>query len=274
MRQIGLIGAGNMGEAILRGMVSGGYMKAAQITICDASAARMEELAQNPLYKSVTYCDSPADLVEACDVVILAVKPIHLQSILNEVQSFAAGKAFVSIVAGWTCSQLDHVLTPAGATYLRVMPNTPAMVGEGMTALCQEHTLSTDDFEFAKGIFDTIGKTVILPESMFDGTVAISGSSPAYVYMMIEAMADGGVRAGIPRARAIEMAAQSVLGAALMVLSMDDHPAALKDAVCSPAGTTIEAVATLEACGFRSAILNAMQRCADKSREMGEKNRS
>ena len=139
MKQIGLIGAGNMGEAILRGMISGGFLKAAQITVCDASAERMEELAQNALYKSVTYCDSPIDLVEACDMVILAVKPHQLRPILQDVQSVSNGKAFLSIVAGWTCDRLKHALSAHGASYLRAMPNTPAMVGEGMTALCREH---------------------------------------------------------------------------------------------------------------------------------------
>jgi len=270
MKQIGLIGAGNMGEAILRGMISGGFLKAAQITVCDASAERMEELAQNALYKSVTYCDNPIDLVEACDMVILAVKPHQLRPILQDVQSVSSGKAFLSIVAGWTCDRLKHALSAHGASYLRAMPNTPAMVGEGMTALCREHTFSTDDFDFAKAIFDTLGKTVVLSESMFDGSVALCGSSPAYVYTLIEAMADGGVREGIPRTHAIEMAAQSVLGAALMVLSLDAHPAELRDAVCSPGGVTMEAMAVLEESAFRSAILKAMQRCAEKSRELGE----
>ena len=124
-----------------------------------------------------------------------------------------------------------------------VMPNTPAMVGEGMTAICDETTFTQEDFDYAKGIFDAIGKTRVLPERLFDGVTAISGSSPAYVYMLIEAMADAGVREGLPRTYAYEMAAQSVLGSALMVLSSGTHPAALKDAVCSPGGTTIEAVA-------------------------------
>ena len=128
--------------------------------------------------------------------------------------------------------------------------------------------VSQEDFDFAKGIFDAIGKTRVLPERLFDGVIAISGSSPAYVYMMIEAMADAGVREGLPRTYAYEMAAQSVLGSALMVLSSGTHPAALKDAVCSPSGTTIEAVAALEKCGFRNAILEAMRVCAEKSREM------
>ena len=150
------------------------------------------------------------------------------------------------------------------------MPNTPALVGEGMTAICDDTTFSQEDFDFAKGIFDAVGKTKVLPERLFDGVVAVSGSSPAYVYMMIEAMADAGVREGLPRSYAYEMAAQSVLGSALMVLSSGTHPAALKDAVCSPAGTTIEAVAALEKNGFRNAVMEAMKACAEKSREMSK----
>jgi pyrroline-5-carboxylate reductase len=128
-----------------------------------------------------------------------------------------------------------------------------------------------EDFDYAKGIFDSVGKTRILPERLFDGVVAVSGSSPAYVYMMIEAMADAAVKEGLPRVYAYEMAAQSVLGSALMVLSSGTHPAALKDAVCSPGGTTIEAVKELERKGFRAAIMDAMEACARKSREMSEK---
>ena len=178
------------------------------------------------------------------------------------------GKAVLSIAAGWTVDMLEKALEGTGATWLRVMPNTPALVGEGMTALCDDTTFSQEDFDFCKGIFDAIGKTKILPERLFDGVTAISGSSPAYVYMMIEAMADAGVREGLPRACAYEMAAQSVLGSALMVLSSGTHPAALKDNVCSPGGTTIEAVAELEKDGFRNAIMEAMRVCAEKSRKM------
>ena len=159
-------------------------------------------------------------------------------------------------------------LSGSGATCLRVMPNTPAMVGEGMTALCASNTLSEEDMAFAKGLFESIGRVAVVPEHLFDGVVAISGSSPAYVYMMIEAMADAGVREGLPRAQAYEMAAQSVLGSALMVLSSGMHPGALKDAVCSPGGTTIEAVAALEKTGFRASVMEAMKACADRSREM------
>ena len=139
-----------------------------------------------------------------------------------------------------------------------------------MTAICQETTFDLDDFEFAKGIFDAVGRTAVLPERLFDGAIAISGSSPAYAFMMIEAMADAGVREGIPRSTAYEMAAQALLGSALMVLQSEMHPGALKDAVCSPGGTTIEAVGILESKGFRAAVMEAMKVCAEKSRDMAK----
>ena len=150
------------------------------------------------------------------------------------------------------------------------MPNTPALVGEGMTAICDDTTFSKEDFNYAKGIFDSVGKTKVLPERLFDGVVAVSGSSPAYVYMMIEAMADAAVKQGIPRVYAYEMAAQSVLGSALMVLSSGTHPAALKDAVCSPGGTTIAAVEELEKHGFRASVMAAMDACAQRSKELSQ----
>lgn len=268
MRTLGLIGAGNMGSAILRGMLDANYIKPSQVVVCDTSRRRMEELSEE--IPSATYCDSAIDLVAQCDMIILAVKPHFIQGVLDEVHEALDGKAIISIAAGWTVSMLAEALEGTTATYLRVMPNTPAMVGEGMTALCDDTTFSKDDFSFAKGIFDAVGRTVIMPERLFDGVIAISGSSPAYIFMLIEAMADAGVKEGIPRACAYEMAAQSVLGSALMVLSSGTHPASLKDAVCSPGGTTIEAVEELERKGFRAAIMDAMGICAEKSRQMAK----
>lgn len=268
MRTLGLIGAGNMGSAILRGMLDAGYMKPSQVVVCDKSRRRMEELAEE--IPAATYCDSAIDLVDQCDMIILAVKPHYLQGVIDDIHEALDGKAVISIAAGWTVAMLERALEGTSATYLRVMPNTPAMVGEGMTALCDDSTFSKEDFAFAKGIFDAVGRTVVLPERLFDGVIAISGSSPAYVFMLIEAMADAGVKEGIPRATAYEMAAQSVLGSALMVLSSGTHPASLKDAVCSPSGTTIEAVEELERKGFRAAVMDAMGVCAAKSREMSK----
>ncbi len=268
IRYIGIAGTGNMGSAILRGVVEAGFIKASQIIAYDNSSSRLREITEE--IPGITAGRDCREVAERSDLVILAVKPFYVQEVIDEMRPALNGKAVLSIAAGWTTAMLEKALTGTGASFLRVMPNTPALVGEGMTALCDETTFTKEDFAFAKGIFDAIGKTRVLPERLFDGVVAISGSSPAYVYMMIEAMADAGVREGLPRAYAYEMAAQSVLGSALMVLSTGTHPAALKDAVCSPGGTTIEAVRVLEEKGFRSALIDAMAACADKSRQMSK----
>lgn len=266
MKRVGLIGAGNMGSAILRGMLTADYLKQGDVAVCDTSRRKLEELSRE--LPGVTYVDSAQELTEMCEMVILAVKPNYLRGVIEEIREDVRGKAVISIAAGWTVAMLEEALEGTDATCLRVMPNTPAMVGEGMTAICDDSTFSKDDFAFAKGVFDACGRTVILPERLFDGVIAISGSSPAYVFMMIEAMADAGVKEGIPRACAYEMAAQALLGSALMVLQSGTHPASLKDAVCSPGGTTIEAVEMLERRGFRAAIMDAMDACAEKSRNM------
>ena len=265
---IGMIGTGNMGSAILRGIVDASYVKASQIIAFDASSRRMNELEED--IPGIQLARDCLEVAEKADLIILAVKPIYVKDVIGEIHSALNGKAVLSIAAGWTVNMLENALYGTSATYLRVMSNTPALVGEGMTALCDNTTFSKEDFNYAKGIFDSIGKTKVLPERLFDGVVAVSGSSPAYVYMMIEAMADAAVKEGIPRVYAYEMAAQSVLGSALMVLSSGTHPAALKDAVCSPGGTTIEAVEELERKGFRAAIMDAMDACARKSRELSK----
>lgn len=268
MRTIGFMGAGNMGSAILRGGVSTGYINPAQLCVCDVNNARLLELQTE--FPEMVVAENIAELAACCDVIVLAVKPYQLGDVLAEAEGFLDGKLLISIAAGWTMAMLDRALEGSGATWIRVMPNTPALVGEGMTAICKENNLSESDFAYVKGLFDEIGRTAVLPEKQFDGAIAISGSSPAYVFMLIEAMADAGVREGLQRTTAYEMAAQSVLGAALMVLTTGTHPGELKDNVCSPGGTTIEAVSVLEKEGFRSAVMEAMKTCADKSRKMSE----
>lgn len=268
MLKLGFIGAGNMGTAILRGLIASEYLTADDMAICDLNTRRLEELSDQ--YPGLTCTESDAELAEMCDMIVLAVKPFFIEEVIGHIRDALNGKAVISIAAGWTVEQLTTALEGSGATCLRVMPNTPAMVGEGMTAMCQETTFSDEDFEFAKGIFDSVGRTVVLPERLFDGVIAISGSSPAYIYMLIEAMADAGVKEGLYRNQAYEMAAQAVLGSALMVLQSGTHPGALKDAVCSPGGTTIEAVIELERKGFRAAVMDAMEACAQKSRNMSK----
>ena len=266
MLKLGFIGAGSMGAAILRGLIAAEYLTPDDMAICDLNTRRLEELSDE--FPGLTCTESDAELADMCDMIVLAVKPFFMAEVIDHIRDALNGKAVISIAAGWTVEQLTDALEGSGATCLRVMPNTPAMVGEGMTALCEDTTFSEEDFKFAKGIFDSVGRTVVLPERLFDGVIAISGSSPAYVYMMIEAMADAGVKEGLYRSTAYELAAQAVLGSALMVLQSGTHPAALKDAVCSPGGTTIEAVEELERKGFRAAVMDAMRVCAQKSRDM------
>ncbi|MBR1686516.1 MAG: pyrroline-5-carboxylate reductase [Clostridia bacterium] len=266
MKHLGLIGAGNMGNSILHGVLDAGFIRQSQLTVFDADITKLENLSRE--LPDVNYCDNAIDVVRSSDIVILAVKPNVMGSVLDSVATAAEGKTFISIAAGWTMSMLTEAFGDTHVGILRVMPNTPALVGEGMTALCSENTLSEEDYAFAQEIFDSLGRTVSLPERLFDGVTAISGSSPAYVYMLIETMMQGGVQCGIPKDTALEMAAQAVLGSALMVLSSGEHPASLRDAVCSPGGTTIDAVAALEANGFRKAVLEAMKACAEKSKAM------
>ena len=268
MKRLGFIGAGNMGGAILSGLLRKGCLTADQVMVSDKAEGQLSRYAQ--LYPGLATTTDNRQVAKESQMILLAVKPQFLRDVLTEIRDELKGKAVISIAAGWTQAMLNQALEGTGDTVLRAMPNTPALVGEGMTALCAEYTLSAEDYAFIEKVFQAVGRVVVLPERMFDGVIAVCGSSPAYLYMMLEAMGDGAVREGTPRKTAYELAAQAMLGCAKMVLETGAHPGALKDAVCSPAGTTIEGVAALERAGFRSAVLEAMAACADKSREMSK----
>ena len=265
--KLGFIGSGNMATAILNGAVRSGFLKGAEVGIFDIDPAQCVKV--KAAYPDVQVMESVAKLMQSCEFVIPAVKPIYLRAVLAELTPYASGKKIISIAAGWTFAMLTDILNEkSGAQVLRVMPNTPAMVGEGFTALCEETTFTEDSMAWAKGLFETLGEVSVLPERLFDAVIAVSGSSPAYVYMFIEAMADGAVKLGMPRKLAYRAAAQAVLGAAKMVLETGEHPGKLKDDVCSPGGTTIEAVDMLERKGMRGAVLAAMEACADKCQKL------
>lgn len=264
--RIGFIGAGNMGGAILRGALNKGYLSKDDIWISDTNNSLVQRLRNET---GVHTAVDNMELVQACDMILLAVKPIFLADVMKRIKPFLEGKHILSIAAGWTMKMLQDA-AGENVQVLRSMPNTPALLGEGMTALCAEHSFDETSFSFAKGLFEAVGKVTVLPERLFDGFIAVSGSSPAYIFMLIEAMADAAVKEGIFRADAYQMAAQAVLGSAKMVLETGKHPGELKDMVCSPGGTTIEAVASLEANGFRSAVMQAMADCAQKSRIMSK----
>ena len=257
--KLGFIGAGNMAGAILLGGAHGAH-------IYDVNAALMETRREQ--CGAVPHKDIPS-LAAECDVIVLAVKPNVAPDVLSANRAAFSGKAVISIVAGLTSEKLGELL-PEDARFLRVMPNTPALVGAGMTALCMENNLTKEEAEFAETLFNSIGRTVWVHEYQMDGAVGVSGSGPAYAFMFIEAMADGGVALGLSRQDAYKMAAQTLLGSAKMVLETGKHPGELKDMVCSPAGTTIDAVRTLEKEGFRAAVMDAVICAGEKSAKMAK----
>lgn len=250
-----------MGSAILGGILKSGLYRPEEII-----AAGPRDHVSKSL--GVHFTNDNSEAAGNADTVLLAVKPQVLDGVLSEVrESLEKGKLVLSIAAG---RPLDYYRERLGAEahVVRAMPNTPALVGEAMTAVTPGGNVTEEEMETALRIFRSFGRAEVVPERLMDAVTAVSGSSPAYVFMFIEAMADAAVAEGMPRKQAYTFAAQAVLGSAKMVLATGKHPAELKDMVCSPAGTTIEAVKTLEKEGFRNAVIGAVAACAKKSREM------
>lgn len=268
--KFGLIGAGNMGGTILKAAINKGFIQEKDAIVFDVVKAQTEKIKQQ--YPDITIAANNLELAQNADCILLGVKPVFLAGVLEEIKLAVRGKAVVSIAAGWSMEMLNNGLgVDHGAMLLRVMPNTPALVGEGYTALCQETTLTNEWMDWAKQLFDCLGTSAVVPERLFDAVIAVSGSSPAYIYTLIDAMALGAVKEGMPRAMAVQAAAQTVLGAAKMVLETGQHPCKLRDDVCSPAGTTIDAVDVLKDTGFEASIMAAMKAAANRNREMTAK---
>ena len=262
--RFGVLGVGNMGEAILRGALAGRALQATQVTVYDIAREKSEALARE---LGIHSAESLEALAQCCDTILFAVKPNVIGRLLDQHRALFRNKAVLSIIAGWSCEKLSDNL-PNDTRILRAMPNTPAMVGEGMIVFEDGDSLTDEEKAFANTLFGAVGQVTTLEPVLMDAVTAVSGSGPAYIYILIEAMADAGVQQGLPRAVAYELAAQTVLGSARMVLETGKHPGELKDNVCSPGGTTIDAVARLEQCGFRSAIIEAVEVCAKKSKAM------
>ena len=264
--RIGFIGTGNMGAAILKGILRSGMAQPGDIYIFDPDESRVEALTGET---GVAACSGNAELVSMSDYIILAVKPAAVRQALSEAKdSFTDRKVLVSIAAGISIEMLkQHV--GRDRKIVRTMPNLPLMSGAGMTVISFGDRISEEVKETVKDIFKGSGEVEELDERLMNEVIALTGSSPAYIFMMIEAMADGAVQQGIPRKAAYRLAAQTVLGSAKMVLETGLHPAELKDQVCSPAGTTIEAVKALEKQRFRHAIMSAMKACTARAVEIG-----
>ena len=260
--KIGFIGLGNMANAMIGGILAKGLYTKEELTgssKTEATAKRVHEK------YGIKTCTDNAAIAKEADVIVLAVKPVFFPEVIAEIKEFVTNDTLViSIAAG---KSLDWIEQEFGKSIrlVRCMPNVPALVGEACTGVCINDTVTKEDEKLALELMESFGKASLIPERLMDAVIGVSGSSPAYVFMFIEAMADAAVQA---RSQAYEFAAQSVMGSAKMVLETGKHPAELKDMVCSPAGTTIEAVKVLEEKGFRAAVMDAMEACVNKSKSM------
>ncbi len=260
--KLGFIGTGNMASAIMGGIIGKEVIPAQEIIGADLFAPGRERVKEQ---FGINVTDSNKEVIEKADVVILSVKPQFYESVINEIKGdVRKDQIIITIAPGKTLTWLAEKFGK-DVKIVRTMPNTPAMVGEGMTAACPNEHMTEEEIAYVKTLLSSFGKVEIVPERLMDVVVSVSGSSPAYVFMFIEAMADAAVSGGMPRTQAYQFAAQAVLGSAKMVLETGKHPGELKDMVCSPAGTTIGAVRVLEELGFRSAVFEAMKECEEIS---------
>ncbi|WP_338450717.1 pyrroline-5-carboxylate reductase [Niallia oryzisoli] len=262
-KKVGFIGCGKMGRAIMAGMLKAEILPNESIMV---STSRETTLMEVERVFEVKGSLQNQEVAEWADILFLAVHPSDHNKVLAEINgSLKEDIVIITMAAGITMEQIEKGIGRK-VKVVRTMPNTPSLVGEGMTAMSINSCITEEDLDYVNKLLSSFGKTEIIPENLMDAVPAISGSSPAYAYMFIEALADGGVRDGIPRAQAYRMAAQAMLGAAKMVLETGKHPGALKDDVCTPGGSTIRAVAALEENQFRAAILEAMKACTNKTK--------
>jgi len=261
--KLGFIGAGNMGGAIIEGIVKAGIYSASDIVASDLNGDLLHSFVQR---LGIGVAQNNRELAEECDVIFLCVKPIYIRDVVVDIGEIVMDeKLIVSVMAGKPLAQLHKDFDNLSLKFIRAMPNTPALIGRGMTAICHLHNIEKSKIDMVCKIFESIGEVKVMNESYFDAFIGVAGSSPAYAFMFIEAMADAGVMHGLTRTDAIKFAANAVAGAAQMVVETGIHPAVLRDNVASPGGTTIVAIAELEAQGFRNAIIKAVDACVKKS---------
>lgn len=268
-KTIGFIGCGKMAQAIIGGLLKSKLYQPDHIVASARTEQTVEQVATKFAIQAGIH---NGEVAKQADILILAVKPDLHGAVIEEIKGYVKENAvIITIAAGITLNFLECAFKKR-IKAVRVMPNTPSLVGEGMSAICANDLVESDELQEVIRLFESFGQAEVLTEQLMDAVPAVSGSSPAYVYMFIEALADGAVQQGIPRDQAYKLAAQAVLGAAKMVLETGKHPGELKDNVCTPGGATIEAVTTLEKQGFRAAVVSAMEACTKKSKVLaGEK---
>lgn len=266
-KTIGFIGCGNMAKAMIGGIVTSKLYSPQKIMVSNPSNPSLQEVKEK--FKVITTNDN-MKVAEYADILILSVKPNKYAHVIEKIKAVVKSNVvIVSIAAGMSIENIKKYFGK-DIKIIRSMPNTPALVGEGMSSLCRNRNVTDDEMELVSNIFKAFGKSEVVEEKLMDVVTSVGGSSPALVYMFIEALADGGVLEGLPREKAYKMAAQAVLGSAKMVLETGKHPGQLKDEVCSPGGTTIEAVYSLEKNKFRSAVIEAVRVCTEKSKNMAK----
>lgn len=266
-KRLCIIGSGNMGEAMIRGLLRTGATKAADIVATDPRPDQLEQV-----HKTFGVEVSKDNLAAAkgADIVFLSVKPQSMNKVLGQIGSAIDGsKLVISIAAGVPIAAIERKLRH-GARIVRAMPNTPALVGAGATAIALGEHATPEDEAIAKSLFDAVGMTVVVDEDMLDAVTGLSGSGPAYVFLILEALADAGVKVGMPRYTAQKLAAQTLYGSAKLAIESGIHPGQLKDQVTSPGGTAIAALHTLEQGGLRTTLINAVESATKRSRELGE----
>lgn len=264
---IGFIGAGQMARALARGFVTAGLVGGEKIVAFDPVAAAASGFSSEVPGASIA--NGNVEVASRSQVIFLAVKPQSMTAAMNELAGkVGPDKLFVSIAAGITLAKLGDGLKTQ--RIIRVMPNTPALVGQGASAFALGPGATADDSDLVGKLLGAVGKAFPVDEKLLDAVTGLSGSGPAFVYVMIEALSDGGVRMGLPREVASALAAQTVLGSAQMVLTTGEHPAALKDKVASPGGTTIAGLAALESHGLRAALIAAVEAATKRSQELGK----
>ena len=263
--KLGFIGLGNMAKAIMGGLLQSGMFASGDIIGSDVMEA-MRKDASDKYHITVTL--SNTQVAAESDVIILAVKPQFLEGVLQEIASYVTGDTLIiSIAAGKSLTWLSERLNTE-ARLIRFMPNTAALVGESCTAICRGKEATDEDVALALRMCESFGKAYVIEEKMMDAYSALAGSSGAFVFLYMEALADGAVAAGLPRKMAYELAAQTTLGAAKLMKETGEHPGVLKDMVCSPGGTTIEGIRALELGGVRGSVMKAIEACVSKSRKL------
>ena len=266
-RQIGFVGGGNMAEALVAGLLRNGLTTPDRLAVSDPLGSRREFLGRT--FGVVVTADNRA-AVRGADIVVLCVEPQVLDEVLRELApSLDSHPLMISVAAGYPLSRMRHHL-PAVNRLIRAMPNTPSAIGEGVMAMSLAPDVSSEDRETARQLFESVGVAVMVEERLLDAVTGLSGSGPAYVFGMIEALADGGVLAGLPRSTAQLLAAKTVAGAAGLVLEQGEHPAVLKDRVASPGGTTIAGLNELEQGRLRATLMSAVEAATQRSQELGK----